>query len=108
LKVLLEKSRQYTRNLEIQFSFLRSLRKGVRRSKTKAAIWHIVQERNIPNQLLTAIIKTYDNNETNMKLDATLTEPINVNKGVKQGCQLSPSLFNVHINQVIIERKERR
>jgi hypothetical protein len=33
--------------------------------------------------------------------DGQISEPINVNKGVRQGCGLSPEMFNVCINKVI-------
>jgi len=41
-----------------------------------------------------------------MKLVVTWTQPININTGVQQGCHLSPSLFNVSINQIITEWNE--
>jgi hypothetical protein len=75
---------------------------------TEKLLFGIVQDRNIPDQLLTAVIKIYENNEINMKLDATLTQPVKINKGFRKGRQISPTLFNIHINQIIIEWKERR
>jgi len=38
-------------------------------------IYCILQDRNILNPLLTAIIKIFENNEIKMKLDHTLTQP---------------------------------
>jgi hypothetical protein len=49
-------------------------------------LFSILQERYIPNPLLTAIIKIYENIEIKIKLDVTLTQPIKINTGVQQGC----------------------
>jgi hypothetical protein len=35
-----------------------------------------------------------------------ISEPITTNQGVRQGCGLSPTLFNIYINKVIKESKE--
>ena len=64
-------------------------------------LFSILQERYIPNPLLTAIIKIYENIEIKIKLDVTLTQPIKINTGIQQGCLLTPSLFNIYINQII-------
>jgi hypothetical protein len=34
-----------------------------------------------------------------------ISEPITTNQGVRQGCGLSPTLFNTYINKVIKEWK---
>jgi hypothetical protein len=33
--------------------------------------------------------------------DETISEPIQINKGVRQGWRLSPVLFNAHINKIL-------
>jgi hypothetical protein len=37
--------------------------------------------------------------------DDTISEPIQVNESVRQGCGLSPPLFNVYINNILQEFK---
>ena len=71
-------------------------------------LFRMLHEINIPNPLLTAIIKLYDNNEIKIKVDVTLAQPIKISKGVRQGCALLPTLFNIciHINQIIAEWKD--
>jgi len=60
----------------------------------------------ISNPLLTAVIKIYEKNVIKMKLDATFTQPITINKGFLKGCPLSPVLFNLYINHIITKWKE--
>jgi hypothetical protein len=38
--------------------------------------------------------------------DGQISEPINANKGVRQGCGLSSDLFNIYINKAIKEWKQ--
>jgi hypothetical protein len=54
----------------------------------------ILQERNIPNFSLTAIIKMLED-KIKRKLDATLTRLIKLNKKVRQGQPLSPSFIKI-------------
>jgi len=86
LKVLLEERRQY--NLET-LAHEKALDE-VRRKLLYDKVLYRTET------LLTAIIKTYENNEINVKLGATLTQQININKGVRQGCQISPNCYSAY------------
>jgi hypothetical protein len=49
-------------------------------------LFSILRNRNNPKPSLENIIKIYDNREIKIKLDAISTQPIKMNKGVRQGC----------------------
>jgi hypothetical protein len=46
-------------------------------------------------------MEIYKDNEILIKLNNATTDMKSINKGVRQGCPLSPTLFNVYINEVI-------
>ena len=59
----------------------------------------------IPNYLLNTIKCIYRNRKVRIKFNDGISEPIYTNKGVRQGCGLSPLLFNIYINKIIQEFK---
>ncbi|KAL4092013.1 hypothetical protein QTP88_026596 [Uroleucon formosanum] len=48
----------------------------------------------------------YKNQEAEIKINST-TKAANIQKGIKQGCPLSPSLFNVYVEQAIRDIKQK-
>ena len=59
----------------------------------------------IPNYLLNTIKCIYRNTKVRIKFNDGISEPIHIKKGVRQGCGLSPVLFNIYINKIIQEFK---
>ena len=47
--------------------------------------------------LLQIIIEMYQDNKAQIKRGSKLSEPINVTKGLRQGCSMSPILFNLYV-----------
>jgi hypothetical protein len=65
-----------------------------------------VMEEKIPNSLLSTIKCIYKNTKVCIKFnDEMISEASQINKGVKQGCGLSPVLFNIYINKILQEFK---
>jgi hypothetical protein len=60
-------------------------------------LFKILQEKNIPNLLLQNTMKIYKNGEIKVKLNSKVTDTKQINIGVRQGCPLSPTLFNIYI-----------
>jgi len=49
----------------------------------------------IPNNLLNTIKCINKNTKFRVEFNDGISEPIHINKGVRQGCGLSPVLFNI-------------
>jgi retron-type reverse transcriptase len=64
----------------------------------RSKLWEILDKRGHPKYLINFLINMY--NETKIKIelgDGRLSQEIFTNKGVRQGCSLSPLLCNIYI-----------
>jgi len=64
-----------------------------------------MMDNKMPNYLLNTIKCIYRNTKIRIKFNDGISGPIHVNKGVRQGCGLSPVIFNIHIIKIIQEFK---
>ena len=60
----------------------------------------------VDQNIVNIIEDMYNRTECAIQIDGKLTEWIAVNAGVRQGCILSPKLFNVFLEYVMDEVKE--
>ena len=60
-------------------------------------LFNILKSRHIPDALLEAIVDIYTQNKILIKFNNKLSKPVEINKGVRQGCPLSRTLFNIYI-----------
>jgi hypothetical protein len=56
---------------------------------------------NVPDQITHAIYNIYSNNKTSIKTDSNPSKWNQINKGVRQGCGLSPLLFLIYMDVII-------
>ncbi len=68
-------------------------------------LWSRLNRMGVPETFLSALKSLYQNVECTVKINGNLTDWFPVNIGLKQGCMLSPSLFNLYINGLIKEIK---
>ena len=66
-----------------------------------AYIKHVMREMNFPEEISTIIEDSYDNGTTRVRIGSKESALINIHKGVKQGCPLSPLIFNFCMNPLL-------
>ena len=63
-------------------------------------LFNILKFRHIPDTLLKTIVDIYTQNKILINYNK-LSKPVEINKGVRQGCPLSSTLFNTYIDEII-------
>jgi len=61
----------------------------------------ILKTMGLPEELVSVISDLYAGSTTRAMTSAGLTEPIEINSGVRQGCPLSPEIFNLAMEAII-------
>ena len=64
---------------------------GVNRNQ----VWQILNRRGTPNHLIEVIKSLYRNTSIQIDTGRKILDKIYINQGVRQGCSLSPALFNI-------------
>lgn len=64
-------------------------------------LWEVLSEMGTPRHLIDLVRNLYMNNRSFVKLDTECSNVFCVRKGVRQGCILSPLLFNIYGEHII-------
>ena len=97
LKLVIEKRREF--NLETHLLFI-DYEKAFDNIERQIS-FNSLKSIRIPDTLLKAIVDIYTQNKILIKCKKKLSEPVDFNKGVRQGCPLLPTLFNVYLDEII-------
>ena len=102
LKQITEKS--IHRNIEVYQAFIDLEKAFDRIPRTK--IRSTLEKRNVDNKLIAAIMSLHDNNCNYVRTDNMQSEAFAVNNGLRQGGVLSPTLFNLVLDEAIKQTRE--
>ncbi len=65
-------------------------------------LWHKLQHLGIPDKLFSTLQCIYGHVQYCVRINGVRTDWFNVSSGLKQGCLLSPILFNLYINDLVL------
>ena len=64
-------------------------------------LWKILQEMGIPDHLTWLLRNLYAGQELTVRIELGTTDWFQIGKGVRQGCILTPSLFNFYAEYIM-------
>ena len=64
-------------------------------------LWDILQEMGVPDHLTCLLINLYAGQEATVRTEHGPTDWFQIGKGVRQGCILSPCLFNLYSEYIM-------
>ena len=97
LKECMSMSRQKEKPLYMCFIDLRKAYDSVNRE----LLWKAMREYGISGKIVRIMNSLYENTRAQVRVNGVLSEHLSLKTGVKQGCVLSPLLFNIFIDWVV-------
>ena len=94
---LVEKSREHNDSLFILFVDLRKAYDSVPRQ----ALWCVLEKYGVPPAMLSLIKSLHEGMSATVRVGDSTTEWIEVTNGLRQGCTLAPTLFNLYFSAVV-------
>ena len=72
----------------------------------RTLLWHKLSLMGVSNKMLTALKSLYENVKCTVRINGRQSDWFSVGTGLKQGCILSPLLFNGYINDLVKKLNE--
>ena len=94
---IIEKARDFQKNIYFCFIDYTKLFDYVDHNK----LWKILKEMGIPDHLTCLLRNLYAGQEATVRTRHVTTDWFQIGKGVRQGCILSPCLFNLYAENII-------
>ena len=93
---ILEKTSEFNRKIYLCIDYTKAF-DCVRHSK----LWIAMRELGVPEHLIKLISNLYDGQQACVRTEKGDSELFNIGQGVRQGCILSPTLFNLYAEYIM-------
>ena len=97
IRWIFEKAREFQKNIYVCFLDYAKAFDCVDRNK----LWKILKEMGIPDHLTCLLRNLYAGQEATVRTGHGTTDWFHIGKGVRQGCILSPCLFNLYAEYIM-------
>lgn len=64
-------------------------------------LWHVMKEMGFPLHIIQLISKLYEDQESSVRTSCGDTEWFKIGRGVRQGCVMSPCLYNIYAEAIM-------
>ena len=102
-RLLMEKTKEHRSKLFMLFVDLRKAYDFV----PQQALWLVLQKYGIPPVLVNLIKSLHEGMTAEVRVDGATSPGIQVTNGLRQGCTIAPTLFNLYFNLVVEEWRRR-
>ena len=102
MRCMMEKAREHQRDLYMCFIDCKKAFDCVDQER----LWVILRDMGVTVYLLVLLRRLYTNQEGTVRTEFGETDNIDIGKGVRQGCILSPLLFNIYAENIMREALE--
>ena len=99
LRLMIEKVREFRKDRQLYIAFI-DLRAAFD-TIDHGSLWKILQTLGTPPKLLALFQQTYSGAESSVRINSRLSDPFQINSGVRQGCVAAPDLFNCVIDHLM-------
>ena len=97
IRWMIEKAREFQKNIYFYFIDYAKAFECVDHNK----LWKILKEKGIPDHLTCFLRNLYAGQEATVRTGHGTTDWLQIGKGVRQGCILSPCLFNLYAEYIM-------
>ena len=97
IRWIMEKAREFQKNIYFCFIDYAKAFDCVHHKK----LWKILKEMGIPDNLTCLLRNLYAGQEATVRTGHGTTDRLQIGKGVRQGCILSPCLFNLYAEYIM-------
>lgn len=97
LRIILEQTLEWQNKIYINFIDFKQAFDRVDRER----MWDILRRYGLPSKYIRVIKIFYENYTAQIMHNGQLTEPINIDSGVRQGCILSPTIFLILVDWIM-------
>ena len=96
---LVEKAREHGESLYVLFVDLRKAYDSVPRQ----ALWKVLETYGVPEKMLNVVKSFHEGMHAEVTVGSTVTDRFEVRNGLRQGCTLAPTLFNIYFSAMVAD-----
>ena len=103
VRQLVEKVREHGESLYVLFVDLRKAYDSVPRQ----ALWKVLEKYVLPEKMLNVVKSFYEGMHAEVRVGSTVTDRFELQNGLRQGCTLAPTLFNIYFSAMVADWRNR-